>query len=89
MRGLSSLIILRRLMAAVDPDPPPKPCDAKHTRRSPGRSFRDAIRAIFSIARRDANEVLRRRIARWAEEGRRKRKPPLLGVIRSQRATNA
>lgn len=31
VRGLSSLIILRRLMAA-DPDPPPKACDAKHTR---------------------------------------------------------
>ncbi|KAK3903784.1 hypothetical protein C8A05DRAFT_32488, partial [Staphylotrichum tortipilum] len=36
VRGLSSLIILRRLMAAVDPDPPPKPCNAKHTRPSPG-----------------------------------------------------
>ena len=31
VRGLSSLIILRRLMAA-DPDPPPKACDVKHTR---------------------------------------------------------
>ena len=27
VRGLSSLMILRRLMAAVDPDAPPKPCD--------------------------------------------------------------
>ncbi|KAG7289880.1 hypothetical protein NEMBOFW57_006257 [Staphylotrichum longicolle] len=27
IRGLSSLMILRRLMAAVDPDAPPKPCD--------------------------------------------------------------
>jgi len=27
VRGLSSLMILRRLMAAVDPDSPPKPCD--------------------------------------------------------------
>lgn len=27
VRGLSSLMILRRLMAAVDPDDPPKPCD--------------------------------------------------------------
>lgn len=27
MRGLSSLMILRRLMAAVDHDAPPKPCD--------------------------------------------------------------
>src|SRR3954469_20501475 len=27
VRGLSSLMILRRLMATVDPDAPPKPCD--------------------------------------------------------------
>ncbi|KAB5536133.1 acyl transferase/acyl hydrolase/lysophospholipase, partial [Coniochaeta sp. 2T2.1] len=27
VRGLSSLMILRRLMAAVDHDAPPKPCD--------------------------------------------------------------
>ncbi|KAK3896647.1 acyl transferase/acyl hydrolase/lysophospholipase, partial [Staphylotrichum tortipilum] len=27
VRGMSSLMILRRLMAAVDPDAPPKPCD--------------------------------------------------------------
>lgn len=27
VRGLSSLMILRRLMATVDPDSPPKPCD--------------------------------------------------------------
>jgi len=27
VRGLSSLMILRRLTAAVDPDAPPKPCD--------------------------------------------------------------
>jgi predicted acylesterase/phospholipase RssA len=27
VRGLSSLMILRRLMAAVDPDAPPSPCD--------------------------------------------------------------
>ncbi len=27
VRGLSSLMILRRLMTAVDPDAPPKPCD--------------------------------------------------------------
>jgi len=27
VRGLSSLMILRNLMAAVDPDSPPKPCD--------------------------------------------------------------
>ncbi len=27
VRGLSSLMILRRLMAAVDPDAPPRPCD--------------------------------------------------------------
>jgi len=27
VRGLSSLMILRRLMAAVDPASPPKPCD--------------------------------------------------------------
>lgn len=27
VRGLSSLMILRSLMAAVDPDNPPKPCD--------------------------------------------------------------
>ncbi len=27
VRGLSSLMILRRLMAAVDPVSPPKPCD--------------------------------------------------------------
>ena len=26
-RGLSSLMILQQLMAAVDPDAPPKPCD--------------------------------------------------------------
>ncbi len=35
--------------------------------------------SIFSIAQRDANEVLRRRVARWAEEGRPKPKPTLLG----------
>jgi patatin-like phospholipase/acyl hydrolase len=27
VRGLSSLMILRRLMATVDPDSPPRPCD--------------------------------------------------------------
>ena len=27
VRGLSSLMILRQLMATVDPDSPPKPCD--------------------------------------------------------------
>jgi patatin-like phospholipase/acyl hydrolase len=27
VRGLSSLMILRQLMATVDPDAPPKPCD--------------------------------------------------------------
>ena len=27
VRGLSPLMILRRLMATVDPDAPPKPCD--------------------------------------------------------------
>ena len=27
VRGLSSLMILRRLMAAVNPESPPKPCD--------------------------------------------------------------
>ncbi|KAL2131177.1 hypothetical protein VTI74DRAFT_5443 [Chaetomium olivicolor] len=27
VRGLSSLMILRRLMATIDPDAPPKPCD--------------------------------------------------------------
>lgn len=27
VRGLSSLLILRRLMSIVDPDDPPKPCD--------------------------------------------------------------
>ena len=27
VRGLSSLMILRQLMSAVDPDSPPKPCD--------------------------------------------------------------
>jgi patatin-like phospholipase/acyl hydrolase len=27
VRGLSSLMILRRLMTAVDPDAPPRPCD--------------------------------------------------------------
>ena len=27
LRGLLKLMILRRLMAAVDPDAPPKPCD--------------------------------------------------------------
>jgi patatin-like phospholipase/acyl hydrolase len=27
VRGLSSLMILRRLMATVNPDAPPKPCD--------------------------------------------------------------
>jgi patatin-like phospholipase/acyl hydrolase len=27
VRGLSSLMILRRLMAVVDPDAPPRPCD--------------------------------------------------------------
>ena len=27
VRGLSSLMILQQLMAAVDPDAPPKPCD--------------------------------------------------------------
>jgi patatin-like phospholipase/acyl hydrolase len=27
VRGLSELMILHRLMAAVDPDSPPKPCD--------------------------------------------------------------
>jgi len=27
VRGLSVLMILRQLMAAVDPDSPPKPCD--------------------------------------------------------------
>ena len=27
VRGLASLMILRRLMATVDPDAPPKPCD--------------------------------------------------------------
>src|ERR1700712_4057813 len=27
VRGLSSLIILRSLMAVIDPDNPPKPCD--------------------------------------------------------------
>ncbi|KAK4233637.1 acyl transferase/acyl hydrolase/lysophospholipase [Achaetomium macrosporum] len=30
VRGLSSLMILHRLMAAVDPDVPPKPCDYFH-----------------------------------------------------------
>lgn len=27
VRGLSSLMILRRLMATIDPESPPKPCD--------------------------------------------------------------
>jgi patatin-like phospholipase/acyl hydrolase len=27
VRGLSSLLILRRLMEAIDPHNPPKPCD--------------------------------------------------------------
>jgi patatin-like phospholipase/acyl hydrolase len=27
VRGLSALMILERLMEAVDPDAPPKPCD--------------------------------------------------------------
>ncbi|KAK4247602.1 FabD/lysophospholipase-like protein [Corynascus novoguineensis] len=27
VRGLSSLMILRRLMTAFDPDTPPRPCD--------------------------------------------------------------
>ncbi len=27
IRGLSSLLILQRLMEAIDPNSPPKPCD--------------------------------------------------------------